>query len=86
MVRGMQDPKAKEDHSAGEEGSEEGFGYILTDLLLRSVLSHRLERVLDPSGTYITQERSVPGLVLNITLRMIIHRHPCSQGYSGVSV
>lgn len=28
VVRGMQDPKAKEDRSAGEEGSEECVGYI----------------------------------------------------------
>lgn len=81
----MQDPKAKEDRSAGEEGSEEGVGYIYNWLPSRSVLSRRLKRVLDPSGTYITQERSVPGLVLNITLRIIIHRCPCSQGYSGGS-
>lgn len=51
----------------------------------RSVLSHRLEHVLDPTGTYITQERSVPGLVLRITLRIIIHRRPCSWGCSGGS-
>lgn len=52
---------------------------------LRSVLSHRPKRVLDPSGTYITQEGSVAGLVLNITLRIIIYMCPCGQGYSGGS-
>lgn len=54
--------------------------YIYRWLRLRSVLSRRLERVLDSSGTYITQKRSVPGLVLNITLGIIIHS--CSGGGS----
>lgn len=54
--------------------------YIYRWLRLRSVLSRRLERVLDSSGTYITQKRSVPGLVLNITLGIIIRS--CSRGCS----